>query len=166
MKVTNILAYSLLLASASAFAPQPQHPSTRAFLTRSYMFSGAGGPGKEETPENTAEMKAKADQMGMPLDQYKLSIRARDWLTSQLDGARITTGDTSKVIIDRDANNPPKHFEITVTADGKALGASALSKELVSGLKTAAAAAKEKRNEAQKGMMAFIAEEMKTMGQA
>ena len=159
-----LLACSALLSSVTAFAPQPLMASTP---TRLGMFGGAGaGVPSEDDPEQVAAMEAAAKQMGVPLDEYKLGMKARARLMSQLDAARCQTGETATVAIERDAHNPPQHLVVTITEAGKALGAEQVGKKLVSALKDAAEASKKKRGEAQGDMMQFISQEMKISGKA
>ncbi|GKZ00066.1 hypothetical protein MPSEU_000960000 [Mayamaea pseudoterrestris] len=170
MKIHVALISSALAASVSAFAPQllqQQQHLAASSSTRLYMFGGAGaGVPSEDDPEEQQAMAAAAKQMGIPLDEYKLGMRARNKLMAQLDSARCQTGDAGTVAIERDAHNPPKHLEVTVTEAGKALGAEQVAKKLVVALKDAAAASKKKRAEAQQDMMKFISDEMKAAGKA
>lgn len=129
------------------------------------MFSGAGeGVPNEDDPEEMAKMEAAAKQMGMSVGEYKLGVAARMRLVKQLDDARVSGGDKSKVYVERDGNNPPKVMEITITEEGKALGKDVVSAELVSALKAAADNSRNTRSSAQKEMMAWIGEEMKKVG--
>lgn len=175
MKIHTALLCSALVSSAGAFAPSlPHHALTQSAATVPLpsatclgMFGGAGaGVPSEDNPEELAAMEAAAKQMGIPLDEYKLGMKARARLVSQLDASRCVTGETSTVAIERDAHNPPKHLQVTITEAGKALGAEQVGQKLVAALKEAAAASKKKRAEAQADMMKYISEEMKAAGKA
>lgn len=163
MKIAILLTY--LIPTSLAFAPsamlrtQQQHQH----VTPLPMFGGAG-EGMVEDPANEAQMAAAAKQLGVPLDEYKLGMQARIRLSKQLDEARITAGDETKIAIERDANNPPKYLEIIVTEEGKALGKDVVTKEVLAQLQSTADFAKTKRNDAQKEMMMWIGDEMKKRG--
>jgi hypothetical protein len=174
MKFSSALAcLTLIASSASAFAPLLHHHQ-QSFVsasllpfTRLDMFSGAGaGVPSEDDPAQEAAIEAAAKQLGMPVFEYKLSMRARAKLESLLDAARCVAGETGTVSIERDANNPPKYLEVTITEAGKALGADQVGKKLVAALKEAATASKAKRAQAQGDMMKFIADEMKSAGRS
>jgi len=164
---TSAFVLSCLLASGSAFVPALVQTPKHKTLTPQFMFGGAGeGVPSEDDPEALKQMEQAAKAMGMSVDEYKLGMKARTRLAKQLDDARVSGGDTDKVAIERDANNPPKHLEITITDAGKALGQEKVSSELVAALKSASEEARKIRMDAQKGMMQFIADEMKSMGKA
>jgi hypothetical protein len=170
MKIAVLLAS--FSASVVAFAPSSvsmfhQRSSTQdaGSLTRRFMFGGAGDGGNfDDDPAMDAQMEMAAKQLGIPLDEYKLGLQARMRLTKQLDEARITAGDESKIAIERDANNPPKYLEIIVTEEGKALGKDVVTKEVLAQLQSTAEYAKTKRGNAQRDMMMWIGEEMKKRG--
>lgn len=130
------------------------------------MFSGAGSAAPKEDDEGKlAEMEKVAKAMGMTLDEYQLGMNARVRMEDDIKNLRVTGGDASKgVSIERDGNSPPQHLVITVTDEGKALGKEALENELVSALNEAGEKSKVGRQEAQKKMMQFIAEQMKSSG--
>ena len=163
MKVTSVVAFLFMsTTSISAFSVQPCRQTTTTQLN---MFSGAGaGIPSEDNPEELAKMEQAAKAMGMSLDEYKLGISARVRLVQELDNARVKAGKTNVVTIERDGNNPAKFLEITITEDGKKLGPSGLSDELVKALKAANELSRQKRTDAQKGMMAYIVDEMKKLG--
>lgn len=117
----------------------------------------------EDDPEAQAQIENAAKSMNMSVDEYKLGMRARQKLAEELTEARVTGGGDN-VSVTRDANNPPEFMEITITEAGKAEGQEAVSKALCAALKSAADSSRTKRGEAQKGMMAFIQEEAKSLG--
>jgi hypothetical protein len=175
MKIFAVVIYSTLLSSALSFAPllAPSPPSSSSFAftryapasTCQHMFGGSGeGMPAEDDPAEAAAMEAAAKQMGIPLDEYKLGMRARNRLMKDLDASRCKAGDTATVAVERDGHNPPKYLEVTITEAGKALGPDQVAKQLVSALKSAGEASKKARADAQMGMMKFITEEMKTAG--
>lgn len=162
MKVANsAIVCSMLLSSVSAFTPELKRA---AVLSRPFMFGGAGEGVPGDDPEEERKMEEAAKAMGMSLDEYKLGVRARIRLTKVLDDARVSAGSSDKVSVERDANNPPKFLEIKITDAGKALGKDGVSTELVAALKTSSEESRKKRGEAQREMMAFISDEMKSMG--
>jgi hypothetical protein len=129
------------------------------------MFSGAGeGVPKQDNPEELAKMEAAARQMGMSVEEYKLGLTARSRLAEELNNARVTGGNMNTVGVERDGNNPPCLLQVTITEEGKKLGQSKVSDALVKALKEASDKSRSKRSEAQKGMMAYISEEMKKLG--
>lgn len=133
--------------------------------TQRSMFGGAGdGANFDDDPAMDAQMELAAKQLGIPLDEYKLGLQARMRLTKQLDEARITAGDETKIAVERDANNPPKFLDIIITEEGKALGKDIVTKELLAQLQSTAEYAKTKRGNAQRDMMMWIGEEMKKRG--
>jgi hypothetical protein len=157
----------LLTASVSAFTPIAAQPRPGVKATSRTMFSGAGeGIPGEDNPEELKKMEEAARAMGMSLDEYKLGIRARIKLQKELDTARVSGGNKSTIAVERDANNPPKVLDITITEAGKALGPDKVSKELCAALKAASEDARKARTESQKGMMQFITDEMKATGKA
>jgi hypothetical protein len=167
MKIAVFLAS--LSTSVVAFAPSSLFPTAGVRTTsptRRSMFGGAGGGGMslDNDPNMDAQMEMAAKQLGIPLDEYKLGMQARMRLTKQLDEARITAGDESKIAIERDANNPPKFIEIVITDEGKALGKDIVTKEVLAQLQSTAEYAKTKRGDAQRDMMMWIGDEMKKRG--
>lgn len=162
MKLASIFVVaSTLLDATVAFSMVGPSTANRG-LTPQFMFTGAGeGMPAEDNPEDMQKMEEAAKSMGMSLQEYKLGINARIRLTNQMSEARISGGDPGKVSVERDAHNPPQFLEITITDQGKALGKEAVSKELVSALKSASEASKTNRAQAQKDMMTFISDEMK-----
>jgi len=162
MKIqTFFTATALLVSSSAAFTATPM---ARPVATQLGMFGGAGaGAAMEDDPEAQAQIEAAAKSMNMSVDEYKLGMRARVKLAEELDNARVEVGN-DKVSINRCANNPPKFMEITITDGGKAAGKEALSKELVTALKSASDASRTKRQQAQKSMMLFIQDEAKKLG--
>lgn len=169
MKIAFTLISLVLTAGSSyAFLPVPAGTrSTSTASTRREMFGGAGaGAPAEDNAEAKEQMEAAAKAMGMSVDEYMLGMRARERLTAELDKARVFGGDTSKISVERDGNNPPKFLEIKITEDGKAMGKEEVSKALCAALKKASDDSRKTRQEAQKGMMAFINDEMKKMGKA
>jgi len=166
MKVSSVFALCFLASQAVAFSPSCQTAcrSSAAGLTRQHMFGGAGeGTPTEDNPEEIAQMEAAAKSMGMSVSEYQLGLNARNRLTTELNEARVSSGNADTVLVERDANNPPKHLEITITDAAKSQGAEGVSKELVAALKGAADEGREKRMAAQKGMMDYIGEEMKKL---
>lgn len=163
----TIIGLSTILATTTAFAPSITPNSiTTTTTTQRHMFGGTGkGLAIEDDDEKVAQDTQMAAAMGMSLEEYQLGMQARMKMEEDISNVRAVGGDASKgVTVERDGNSPPKHLVVTVTDDGKALGKKALEKELVSALKKATDESKKGREEAQKGMMQFIAEQMKTMG--
>uniref|UniRef100_A0A7S1ZM99 Uncharacterized protein n=1 Tax=Trieres chinensis TaxID=1514140 RepID=A0A7S1ZM99_TRICV len=167
MKVSlSAILLAVCCASATAFVPAAPSRGQSTFLTQRYMFSGAGAAApKEDDPEAMAQLEKMASAMGMSVEEYQLGLRARVKMEESIDSLRVTGGDAEKgVTVERDGNTPSKHFVITITEDGKALGKEALEKELVAALKSTSDQAAKGRTAAQQNMMQFIAEEMKAMG--
>jgi hypothetical protein len=162
--VLALVCLRLTVVMGFSISPSNNRMATMS-VTQLNMFSGAGaGLPSEDNPEEIAKMEQAAKAMGMSVSEYKLGISARVRLTQELDSTRVTAGKTNIVTIERDGNNPPKFLQITVTENGKSLGTSALSDELVKGLKAASELSRQKRADAQKGMMAYIGDEMKKLG--
>ena len=157
-----ILSTCLTFEGALGFAPSV---NARSVATQRYMFSGAGAAAPKEDDEGQlAEMEKVAKAMGMSVEEYQLGMNARVRMEEDINSLRVTGGDASKgVTVERDGNSPPKHLVMTVTDDGKAMGKAALEKEIVSALNDAGEKSKVGRQEAQKKMMQFIAEQMKGM---
>ena len=123
------------------------------------MFGGAGAGSPTEddvTPEQEAQLQAAAAQMGMSVDEYKLAMRAREQLVKSMDSKIFTVGDADTVQIERDANNPPRKFDVTITEAGKALGREEVSKQLVAALSKGSEAAAKGRQEAQQEMLKWV----------
>jgi len=59
-------------------------------------------------------------------------------------------------MIERDVNNPPKKFEVTITDAGKELGREILSKEIVKALDKCKVEAAKGRQEAQQEMLKWV----------
>ncbi len=166
MKLSTIFVTACLaIESTNAFAPCATRSVATTTTTQRNMFSGAGAAAPKEDEEGQmAEMEKIAKAMGMSVEEYQLGMNARVRMENDINSLRVTGGDESKgVTVERDGNSPPKHLVITVTDDGKALGKEALEKELVSALNDAGEKSKVGRQEAQKKMMQFIAEQMKGM---
>ena len=126
-------------------------------LTQLYMFGGAGaGSPAEDDEDGEAEMVKAAAAMGMGVAEYKMAMQARNMLQNNMDKKIVTGGKADTVLVERDANQPPKKFEIKITEAGKALGRETLSKELSAALNSAADAAKKGRMEAQQEMMKWV----------
>ena len=142
----------MTLASASSSAAITTPPATRLF-----MFGGAGaGTPTEDNPEEEEKMKQAAAAMGMPLEEYKLAMRAQKKLADDMDNTRVKGGSADSVLIDRDINNPPKDLKVTITEAAKAKGATAVSEELIKALGTAKDEAAKGRNEVRQNMMKMI----------
>jgi hypothetical protein len=121
------------------------------------MFGGAGAGAPAEDDEAAEEqLNRAAAAMGMSAAEYKLALQARQQLTNAMDSKIVKGGKEDSVLVERDVNQPPKKFDITITAAGKAKGRDAVSKELVDALKTASEAAKKGRVEAQQEMMKWV----------
>lgn len=125
--------------------------------TQRYMFGGAGGASPtEDDPAAEASIVQGAAAMNMSVDEYKLAMRAREQLVKTMDSKIVNAGDKGTIYVERDVNNPPKQFDITITEAGKALGREAVSKELVKTLETAKIAAGKGRQEAQQDMLKWV----------
>jgi DNA-binding protein YbaB len=87
-------------------------------------------------------------------------------METEVNNLRVVGGDSKKgVTVERDGNSPPKHLVVTITDAGKALGKESLEKEIVAALKGASEQSKKGREDAQRKMMQFIADQMKGMAQ-
>lgn len=160
MKLSLVTACALVLSQATAF--HVATPTRSVSMTRHNMFGGAGaGIAKDDNEEERAQMEQAAKAMGMSVDEYAIAMNARVKLGEQLDTTMVTAGKKDTVSIERDINNPPKKFEVTITEAGKALGQETISKELVVALKKASDDARTGRTECQKKMMSFISEQLK-----
>ena len=159
MKLSFVASCALVISQAAAFHVAPARQQS---LTQHNMFSGAGaGKPAEDNPEEQAQMEKAAKAMGMSVDEYAIAMNARVKLQETLDQTIVKAGKADTVAVERDVNNPPKTFEVTITEAGKALGPEAVSKELVAALKKASDDARTGRAEAQKTMMGFITEQLK-----
>jgi len=158
------------LTTTTAFTPTIAFTPTTNPTTTSTQRQMFGGTGKGlaiddgTDDEKTAQDTQIAAAMGMSLEEYQLGMQARMKMEQDISDIRASGGDAAKgVTVERDGNSPPKHLIVTVTDVGKALGKVALEKELVSALAGATDASKKGREDAQKGMMQYIAEQMKGM---
>lgn len=123
------------------------------------MFGGAGAGSPTEDdldPEAEKGLEAAAASMGMSVDEYRLAMRAREQLVKSMDSKIVTAGDEATVYIERDVNNPPRKFDVTITEAGKALGPEAVSKKLVEALKKGSDGAAKGRQEAQQEMLKWV----------
>ena len=145
------------LAASGFTTMAPPSKSCAASYTQRYMFGGAGaGSPTEDDPEAEAGMEQAAAAMGMSGDEYKLAMRAREQLVKNMDSKLVTTGSADTILIERDVNNPPKKFDVTITEAGKALGRDAVSKQLVEALNKGSEAAAKGRQEAQQDMLKWV----------
>ena len=153
-----LLSFQTLAASGfMTVAPNSKACSTSS--TQQYMFGGAGAGSPTEDdmdPEQEAGLQAAAAQMGMSVDEYRLAMRAREQLVKSMDSKIFTIGDADTVQIERDANNPPRKFDVTITEAGKALGREEVSKKLVDALSKGSDAAAKGRQEAQQEMLKWV----------
>jgi hypothetical protein len=167
MKLNIVVVISAFVTLTTAFTPSTQygHAIVSSTCSSLYMFGGAGaGVPSEDDPAAMQRMEQEAKALGMAPDEYKIGMSARMRLTAELDSARCKGGDATKIMVERDGNNPPKYLEIIITEEGKKIGPDGVSKELVSALKKASDESRNVRTAAQKNMMAWIADEMKRMG--
>ena len=115
-----IVLSGLPVMGAWGFTTQvPKSPSTQR-----YMFGGAGAgtPTEDDMdPKAEAGLELAAANMGMSKEEYRLAMRAREQLVQTMDNKIVTTGSADTVLVERDVNNPPKKFEVTITEAGKAL---------------------------------------------
>ncbi|KAL3915452.1 MAG: hypothetical protein SGILL_005647 [Bacillariaceae sp.] len=161
MKISTAAALLLLSAKACAFTTVVVPPSKTATSmmanTQLFMFGGAGAGAPAEDDEAAEEQLNKAAAaMGMSAQEYKLALQARTQLQNAMDEKIVKGGKEDSVLVERDVNQPPKKFDITITEAGKAKGGESVSKELVAALKTASGAAKQGRAEAQQEMMKWV----------
>ncbi|KAL7578471.1 hypothetical protein ACA910_011540 [Epithemia clementina (nom. ined.)] len=165
-------AFTIIVATPTLSTPRSSTTTTTTTFSTTFplfMFSGAGAGSAlddegEMDPQALEQMKAQAAAMNMPLAEYQVGMKARDKLIQTLNNSRIAQGDASKIALERDANNPPKYLEITVTQAGQAMGADVVSTELCQLLKAGSDAARMQRTQAQRDMMVFVSEEMKRLG--
>lgn len=156
------LSFALLcfqtLAASGFMSVVPNCKSCASSSTQKYMFGGAGaGPTEDEIdPEEEAGLAAAAAQMGMSVEEYRMAMRAREQLVKSMDSKIVTVGDADTVQIERDVNNPPRKFEVTITEAGKALGREEVSKKLVEALSKGSDAAAKGRQEAQQEMLKWV----------
>jgi hypothetical protein len=167
MKTSSILMSSSVLLlgypqGADGFSPVSPGVTHIQRTTSLAMFSGGGaGAPKEDNPEEEEAMRQAAASMGLTPDEYKLAMAGRVRLAELMDSTVVAGGNADSVLVERDVNNPPKKFDITITEAGKAKGKETVAKELVAALKSASDKAKKGRMEAQVEMNKFIASKMK-----
>ena len=143
--------------TALGFTTMPPASRTSSYSTQRYMFGGSGaGTPTEDDPEAEAANEQAAGAMGLSAEEYKLAMRAREQLVESMGSKIVTTGNADTILVERDVNNPPKKFEVTITDAGKALGPEAVSKELVNALKKGSEAAAQGRKEAQQEMLKWV----------
>ena len=117
----SLVSLALLASSASAFAPAAT--CRPVATTQLSMFGGAGaGSAMEDDPEAQAQIEQAAKAMNMSVDEYKLGMRARAKLAEELNDARVEGGVADKVLVNRDANNPPQFLQISISESAKAAG--------------------------------------------
>mmetsp|Transcript_22533 Transcript_22533/g.55839 ORF Transcript_22533/g.55839 Transcript_22533/m.55839 type:complete len:165 (-) Transcript_22533:190-684(-) len=156
------LSFTLLCVqalAASAFTSVAPVSKSCSSSTQQHMFGGAGAGSPTEDdldPEAEKGLEVAAAQMGMSVDEYRLAMRAREQLVKSMDSKIVTAGDEATVFIERDVNNPPRKFDVTITEAGKALGPEAVSKQLVEALKKGSDAAAKGRQEAQQEMLKWV----------
>mmetsp|Transcript_1911 Transcript_1911/g.4060 ORF Transcript_1911/g.4060 Transcript_1911/m.4060 type:complete len:163 (+) Transcript_1911:145-633(+) len=144
---------ALAVSGFMSVAPRSASLST----TQRQMFGGAGaGTPTEDDPEADAQMEQAAASMGMSADEYRLAMRAREQLAKSMDSKIVTAGSADTVLVERDVNNPPRKFDVTITEEGKALGADAVSKKLVEALNKGSELAAKGRQEAQQDMLKWV----------
>jgi hypothetical protein len=142
---------------ATAFSVSPHAPTSTKSTTNLNMFGGAGaGSPTEDNPEEEDRMKKAAAAMGMPVEEYKLAMRAQKKLATDMDTTRVQGGSTDSVLIDRDINNPPKDLKVAITESAKSKGKTFIAEELVKALETAKVEAAKGRNKARIDMMEMI----------
>lgn len=147
------------LAASGFVSVVPQSKSYSSSSTQRHMFGGAGAgtpTEDEEDPQAEAGLEAAAASMGMSADEYKLAMRAREQLMKTMDSKIVTAGSADTILVERDVNNPPKKFDVTITEAGKALGRDEVSKKLVDALKKGSEAAAKGRTEAQQEMLKWV----------
>lgn len=159
----NFIASAILLLFFQDFValgftslPQSLSPWSVVSSSQHFMFGGAGAAGVEDDPEQEKAIAQGAAAMNMSVEEYKLAMRAREQLVQTMDGKIVKSGNADTIMIERDVNNPPKTFEITITDKGKDLGRAALSKELVNLLEKCNVEAVKGRQEAQQEMMTWV----------
>ena len=158
---TNFAIVLLYLQTLGAWGFISQAPKSQDFLstTQRFMFGGAGAgtPTEDDMdPKAEAGLELAAANMGMSKEEYRLAMRAREQLVQTMDNKIVTTGSADTVLVERDVNNPPKKFEITITEAGKALGREAVSEKLVEAMAKGSEAATKGRQEAQQEMLKWV----------
>mmetsp|Transcript_61584 Transcript_61584/g.70765 ORF Transcript_61584/g.70765 Transcript_61584/m.70765 type:complete len:167 (-) Transcript_61584:192-692(-) len=161
MKTSFTAAFSFVLACFQIFAvfgfTTVTRPPSYSVSTQRHMFGGAGaGSPTEDDPEQEAAIAAGAAAMNMSSDEYKLAMRAREQLVKMMDSKIVESGNADTIMIERDVNNPPKKFEVTITDAGKELGREILSKEIVKALDKCKIEAAKGRQEAQQEMLKWV----------
>jgi hypothetical protein len=154
-----VLLFSQTLAASGFMPAAPHSKSCSSSSTQRHMFGGAGAgtPTEDEAdPEAAAGMEAAAASMGMSADEYRLAMRAREQLVKTMDSKIVSAGSADTILVERDVNNPPKKFDVTITEAGKALGRDAVSKKLVEALNKGSEAAAKGRQEAQQEMLKWV----------
>ena len=135
------------------------------------MFGGAGSTpldDDEEDEEKEKQIEQAAKAMGFSVNEYKLVLRMQNNLANSVNTLRVSGGnlDNKGVCITMDGNSPPKFLDVEINDDGKALGKTALQKEVLACLKEAGEKAKKEQQAAIQKMNTEIAEEMKRNGMA
>ena len=162
LATATILLLSTFQASSAFTIPTSRtalitHNNGIVTTTQLNMFGGAGaGSPTEDDPAAEEQMTQAAAAMGMSVQEYKLAMQARQQLENSMNSKIVTGGSADTILVERDVNNPPKKFDITITEAGKALGRDKLSTELVTALKTASEASKKGRVEAQQEMLKWV----------
>jgi hypothetical protein len=152
-----LLCFQAFAALGFTTVSRPSSSCISISSTQRYMFGGAGGGSPtEDDPEMEASIVQGAAAMNMSVDEYKLAMRAREQLVKTMDSKIVNAGDKDTIFVERDVNNPPRKFDITITEAGKALGREAVSKDLVNTLEKAKTAAGKGRQEAQQEMLKWV----------
>ena len=157
--VGAVLLCSQALAASGFMSAAPLSNSYSSLSTKRHMFGGAGAgtPTEDELdPQAEAGLEAAAASMGMSADEYRLAMRAREQLVKTMNSKIVTTGSADTVLVERDVNNPPKTFDVTITEAGKALGRDGMSKKLVEAMNKGSEAAAAGRQEAQQEMLKWV----------
>eukprot|EP00535_Pseudo-nitzschia_heimii_P006438 CAMPEP_0197174048 /NCGR_PEP_ID=MMETSP1423-20130617/743_1 /TAXON_ID=476441 /ORGANISM="Pseudo-nitzschia heimii, Strain UNC1101" /LENGTH=165 /DNA_ID=CAMNT_0042622939 /DNA_START=46 /DNA_END=543 /DNA_ORIENTATION=- len=153
------VALCLQVLTASAFVSQAPRSENLVSSTQRHMFGGAGAGAPKENdddPQAEAGLEMAAANMGMSREEYMMAMRAREQLVQTMDNKIVTTGSADTILVERDVNNPPKKFEVTITEEGKALGREAVAKKLVQLLEKGAEGATKGRQEAQQDMLKWV----------
>jgi len=158
LSLAILLSFQTLSASGFMSTAQLQKsPSLSTTERNMFGGAGAGSPTEDDLdPEAEAGLEAAAAQMGMSADEYRLAMRAREQLVKTMDNKIVSGGSADTVLVERDVNNPPKKFDITITEAGKTLGPEKVSKELVAALNKCSEAATKGRQEAQQEMLKWV----------
>ena len=134
------------------------------------MFGGTGSTplDDEEDEEKEKQIEQAAKAMGFSVNEYKLVLRMQNNLANSVNSLRVSGGNLENkgVSITMDGNSPPKFLNVEINDDGKALGKTALQKEVLAALKEASEKAKKEQQAAIQKMNQEIAEEMKRSGMA